>query len=159
MTKRIPKAKQKRRGRKTLWDPRFVKLGYELALLGATVPRMAAVFGVAAKTVELWMRQKPEFIGALKKGREDADANVAKSLYRRALGYKHRAVKIAFDKDGHVLEAPYIEHYPPDTKAAIFWLTNRHPEWWRDKQVQAHENADGSPLALNVIIESTPKGS
>jgi len=28
--------------------------------------------------------------------------------------------------------APYIEHVPPDTTAAIFWLKNRKPAQWRD---------------------------
>jgi hypothetical protein len=28
--------------------------------------------------------------------------------------------------------APYIEHVPPDTTAAIFWLKNRDPARWRD---------------------------
>lgn len=28
----------------------------------------------------------------------------------------------------------YIEHYPPDTTAAIFWLKNRQPAKWRDKK-------------------------
>ena len=35
----------------------------------------------------------------------------------------------------------YIEHYPPDTTAAIFWLKNRQPEKWRDKkEVDANVN-------------------
>jgi hypothetical protein len=28
--------------------------------------------------------------------------------------------------------APYREHVPPDTTAAIFWLKNRDPARWRD---------------------------
>ena len=28
----------------------------------------------------------------------------------------------------------YIERYPPDTTAAIFWLKNRQRATWRDKQ-------------------------
>jgi hypothetical protein len=27
---------------------------------------------------------------------------------------------------------PYVEHVPPDTTAAIFWLKNRNPAQWRD---------------------------
>jgi hypothetical protein len=26
---------------------------------------------------------------------------------------------------------PYVEHVPPDTTAAIFWLKNRDPAHWR----------------------------
>jgi hypothetical protein len=28
--------------------------------------------------------------------------------------------------------APYVEHMPPDTTAAIFWMKNRDPAHWRD---------------------------
>ena len=33
-----------------------------------------------------------------------------------------------------VVQVPFIEHYPPDTTAAIFWLKNRRPDRWRDTQ-------------------------
>ncbi|HEX9571532.1 MAG TPA: hypothetical protein VF969_04685 [Burkholderiales bacterium] len=35
-------------------------------------------------------------------------------------------------------EAPvcvsYVEHYPPDTKAALAWLSRRQPDKWRERQ-------------------------
>jgi hypothetical protein len=34
--------------------------------------------------------------------------------------------------------AKYIEHVPPDTTAAIFWLKNRDPQHWRDSQLLEH---------------------
>jgi hypothetical protein len=34
--------------------------------------------------------------------------------------------------------AKYIEHVPPDTTAAIFWLNNRDPQHWRDSQQLEH---------------------
>jgi hypothetical protein len=34
--------------------------------------------------------------------------------------------------------APYVEHVPPDTTAAIFWLKNRDPQHWRDVQNLEH---------------------
>jgi hypothetical protein len=34
--------------------------------------------------------------------------------------------------------AEYIEHVPPDTTAAIFWLKNRDPQHWRDTQQLEH---------------------
>jgi len=32
------------------------------------------------------------------------------------------------------LIVPTVKHYPPDTTAAIFWLKNRQPAKWREKQ-------------------------
>ncbi len=37
-------------------------------------------------------------------------------------------------RDSKIVEHKYIEHYPPDTTAALFWLKNRRPEQWRDLQ-------------------------
>ena len=37
-------------------------------------------------------------------------------------------------RDGKIIEHKYIEHYPPDTTAALFWLKNRRPDRWRDVQ-------------------------
>ena len=40
----------------------------------------------------------------------------------------------------------YVEHYPPDTTACIFWLKNRQPALWRDKVQQELSGPDGQPL-------------
>ncbi len=32
---------------------------------------------------------------------------------------------------GKPVVADYVEHVPPDTTAAIFWLKNRRPNEWR----------------------------
>jgi hypothetical protein len=34
--------------------------------------------------------------------------------------------------------APYTQHYPPDTNAALRWLMNRQPERWRDRRHVEH---------------------
>jgi hypothetical protein len=68
------------------------------------------------------MQEYPEFRASIKSGKDEADANVANSLYHRANGYSHKAEKIAFDKEGNALRAEYIERYPPDTALAIYWL-------------------------------------
>jgi len=63
---------------------------------------------------------------------------VERSLYHRAVGYSHDAVKILTvargDGRSEVVQVPYVEHYPPDTTAAIFFLKNRRPDRWRDTQ-------------------------
>ena len=42
--------------------------------------------------------------------------------------------KLFMTRDGEIVEHHYIEHYPPDTTAAIFFLKNRAPDRWRDAQ-------------------------
>lgn len=146
-------------GRPSLYRPEYAKQAYHLALLGATVPDLARAFEVAPSTVDLWISKHPEFSGALKSGREQADARVAKSLYRRALGYSHPAVKILTVAAGNnqgsdVQEVPYIERYPPDTTAAIFWLKNRRPDLWRDKHEHEHTGEGGGPIVVEYRHEA-----
>lgn len=124
--------------RPSKFKPEFVEQARKLAALGATDREAAEFFGVTESTLYLWKHTQPEFSEALKLGKETADQRVEQSLYRRAVGYSHDAVKIAVNAAGEVTEVPFVERYPPDTTAAIFWLKNRRPDEWREKQVVEH---------------------
>lgn len=129
--------------RPSKYQPDYAKQAYHLALLGATDKDIARAFDVSEQTVNAWKQAQPEFLESLKAGKEKADATIAKSLFRRAQGYWHPAVKILTVPIGgnmgsRVEQVPYIERYPPDTTAAIFWLKNRRPDLWRDKQDVEH---------------------
>jgi len=135
-------------GRPSKFREEFIEQGRKLAQLGATDREAAEFFEVAESTLHLWKHQHPEFSEALKVGKDAADDRVEQSLYRRALGYSHDAVKI-MTVDGSVVHERYVEHYPPDTTAAIFWLKNRRKGEWRDKHDVEHSgtiNATMQPL-------------
>ena len=97
-------------------------------LLGATDEELAGFFEVPVAELRGWLAGVPAFAAAVRAGRDLADAEVADRLYRRALGFSHDAVRIFADR-----EVPYVEHYPPDTAACIFWLKSRRPAQWRDR--------------------------
>ncbi len=60
---------------------------------------------------------------------------MAESLYRRGLGYEHLATKIFMPAGAsEPVYAPYVEHYPPDTNAALAWLSRRQPDRWKERQ-------------------------
>lgn len=140
-------------GRPSVYRDEFPDLARKFCLLGATNDDLARNFDVVTSTIDKWISEKPEFSGAIKAGREEADANVADRLYARALGYSHPAVKI-FNTAGIVTEVPYTEHYPPDTAAAFIWLKNRRPEKWRDKvEVDATHRSDPNALTDQQLIE------
>ncbi|WP_294591612.1 helix-turn-helix domain-containing protein [uncultured Bacteroides sp.] len=121
-------------GRKSSFKEEYIQLAENYALLGATDDEMADFFGVSKQTLNKWKKDYPEFLDSLKKGKSIADANVASRLYNRAIGYDCKATKFA-TAEGKITDSKeYIEHYPPDTTAAIFWLKNRQPEKWRDKK-------------------------
>lgn len=123
--------------RPTRYRAEYAEQARKLCLLGATDKDLADFFEVVETTIDNWKKAHPEFLGAMKKGKQLADATVADRLYKRATGYEHDAVKI-FNNGGEAMEVPYVERYAPDTTAAIFWLKNRQPANWRDKQHVDH---------------------
>ena len=142
-----PADDKKDKGRPTDYRPAYNKQARKLCLLGATDAELADFFEVSEVTINAWKNVHPAFLKSVKAGKARADAHVAQSLYHRAVGYEHDAVKIiAVARGGNqgsdVEQVPYIERYPPDTTAAIFWLKNRRPQDWRDKQEQEHTFPD-----------------
>lgn len=133
-------------------EPSHVELARKLSMLGADEPRVARVFGIHTSTLSEWKVLHPELGNALNEGKEYSDANVAQSLYHRATGFSHKAVKIFCDpKTGSREIVEYIEHYPPDTTACIFWLKNRQPAMWRDRI--EHTGANGGAIKTEQTIK------
>lgn len=136
-------------GRPTRYRKEFDEQAHKLCLLGATDAQLADFFGVTEQTINNWKQRHPTFFESLKSGKEDADAKVAASLYHRALGYSHPDVHIS-NYQGEITVTPIIKRYAPDTTACIFWLKNRQPKDWRDKQEHEVTGKDGADLRLTV---------
>jgi hypothetical protein len=120
-------------GRPSKYKNEYAEQVYKLCLLGATDKEIANFFHTTEKTINTWKERHPGFLQSLKRGKDEADSIVATKLFHRAIGYEHPEDKI-FNDNGEPLVVPTIKHYPPDTTAAIFWLKNRQPAKWRDKQ-------------------------
>lgn len=149
----MSEAKGAKPGRPSKFKPEFVEQARKLALLGATDREAAEFFEVNEATLHRWKHEHPDFCESLKVGKEQADARVEQSLYRRALGYSHDAVKIAVNAAGEVTQVPFTEIYPPDTTAAIFWLKNRKPSEWRDVSRQEHSGPEGGPIQTASTLD------
>ena len=140
-------------GRPTAYDPTtHPERAYKLCMIGLTDEQLGLAFGIAPATVGLWRRNHPEFALACQRGKEEADAVVAQSLFHRAKGYSHpeEVIKVI---DGEIVKVDTTKHYPPDTTACIFWLKNRQRQNWRDVWAMEHTGKDGKPLELNVKAE------
>ena len=132
MSNEDEKTEQKHPGdRPTCYHDKYTEQAYKLTLLGAKDKDLADFFGVCEATINNWKHEFPEFLESLKRGKLQADAEVAESLYHRAKGYSHPEVKV-FCQEGKVIEHKVTKHYPPDTGAAIIWLKNRQGLYWRD---------------------------
>ncbi len=135
-------------GRPTLYDPDKLILVQGWARDGLTNEQIAEKLGIAPATLYEWQNRYPEFAEALKKGKEVVDREVENALYKKTQGFTVTLLKvfkvkvIEYDpKTGKkVRETEELkrgeeeEYVPPDTTAQIFWLKNRKPAEWRDKQ-------------------------
>lgn len=143
------------RGRPTDYRPEFVEQARARCAKGATNAELAEFFGVSLQTLHNWRGCHPEFVDALKVGKAEADDRVEQSLYARAMGYSFPAVKIFMPAGADApVYAPYIEHIPPDATSMIFWLKNRRPAEWREKQEIKH----GGTVTLETLINATGIG-
>ncbi|MDE5589049.1 MAG: helix-turn-helix domain-containing protein [Acetatifactor sp.] len=77
---------------------------------GLTEVQIAENIGISARTLLNWKKKSIPIFLALKKGKEVSDFQVENALFKSAI-------------EGNVT-------------AQIFWLKNRKPERWRDKQEQ-----------------------
>lgn len=113
---------------------------------GMTNLEIAGKMGISEETFYKWQREHAEFSEALKKGKEVIDREVEEALNKKTLGYTvtvEKMVKlkrVTYENGKKVCEEEYLEpcteeqYIPPDTTAQIFWLKNRKPKDWRDKQ-------------------------
>lgn len=130
-------------GRPTKYKPEYVNIVESLAKMGATMRDIAEAFNVTLSTIYVWAKNHPEFSESLVAGKELRDEYVINSLYHRAIGYTHPDTDIRV-VGGDLVETPIVKHYPPDTRAAEFILTNRGPKEWGHRQQVDHTSSDRS---------------
>jgi hypothetical protein len=128
-------------GRPTDYDEAYSDQAYKLCLLGAVDSELADFFAVTEQTINNWKKDHNGFFESIKKGKDIANANVAASMYQKAVGYSHKEDKI-FNNNGEAMIVSTTKHYPPDTQAGSLFLRNRTSVKgaiginWRDKTEQ-----------------------
>lgn len=132
-------------GRPTKFEPWMVRVGKSLFRLGATNDQVAEAFDVAPSTIDNWLAQNEEFLGA-SKFRELPDSEIERSLFERAKGYT----------------TPDGQHIPAHPTSQIFWLKNRKPDKWRDQvetkhsgSVDVNHKADPASIANQLVTLGT----
>lgn len=175
-------------GRPSKYKPEFVQIAEELCREnGYTDKNLAAHFKVSEWTINKWKREFSQFSQSIKKGKYDFDSEVVEqALLKRAVGYRYDEIKKEpvivnrgkvdgndIEKDETVEEAVerslvitkvVTKEVAPDTVACIFWLKNRRPQDWADKQEHDHNIAVRPPLTTEETIaflkkvEESPDG-
>jgi transposase-like protein len=118
---------------------------------GLTDEQISHNMGIATSTLYDWKTKYQEISDALKKGKEVVDIEVENTLLKRALGYKYKEEKIETDEAGGKKITTTTKEVVPDTTAQIFWLKNRKPEQWREKQTENQNiTAEDDPITKSL---------
>lgn len=121
----------------------------ELALLGYTDAEIASAMRISVSTLYNWKRKFPEFAAAIASGGIKTNARVVQALLARALGgtvVETKEVTLRNSDGSERIEILKLERYiPPDTRAIIFWLTNREPQHWKFYKPVDHPSSPTPP--------------
>lgn len=99
--------------------------------------QIAANIGITTTTLYDWKKKYADFSDALKKGKETSDYEVENALFKSATGYEYEERKEVQEVvDGVMRKRVEVtrKQVPPNATSAIFWLKNRKPDKWRNKQ-------------------------
>lgn len=131
---------------------------------GLTDEQIAQNIGISVRALYKWKNQHVQIVQALKKGKEVVDLEVENALLKRALGYRFEEVTkermVIRDEEGNVVGSEMIvtktvtKEVQPDVTAQIFWLKNRRPDKWRDKQ----EIEQSGDLRININVRGSKDG-
>lgn len=129
---------------------------------GLTDIQIAENIGINVRTLYLWKKKSIPIFQSLKVGKEVADIEVENALRKKALGFREKEQTVStrktveYDNGKRVREItePIVteveRYYPPDTTAQIFWLKNRKPKQWRDKQEQKVDMTEAVRIIDNI---------
>ena len=102
---------------------------------GLTMVQIASNLGISKDTLYQYIQRYSDFSDALKVSRDEADAQVINAMHQSATGYEYE--EDAVTPSGKVVRVH--KYHVPNVSAQIFWLKNRRPSEWRDKQEVQHE--------------------
>lgn len=117
-----PEPVKRGRGRPSDYEPWMLDHAAMLAHAGRTDAEIAGDLGVSTVTLYAWMHLRPDFLNAIRSAKDVPDERVKRSLFDQALA--------------------------GNTTAQIFWLKNRRPQEFRERQ--EHE--------LIVPVADAPEG-
>lgn len=123
------------------------------ALRGVTDEEMAAELGIAPSTYYKWKKDHPEFSETIRAGKAEPNERVEAALFKKAMGLITITETIDDPRFGLTTKQRTV---PPSDTAMIFFLKNRVPERWRDKQEIEHSAPDG-PI-VNFYIPDNGRG-
>lgn len=131
---------------------------------GSTQREAAKKAGIHIDSFHEWVNHKPEFSEAVHKAKEVARLNsvaaVERSLMRLALGEEYEEVRTEYESKLNPATGKYEptikkqvrtkKNLIPQTEAIKFFLTNKAPEQWRNRQEHDIPNLE---LLANLHVQ------
>lgn len=123
---------------------------------GLTDKQVAYNMNIAESTLHEWKKKYSVLSESLKRGKEVVDRQVENALLKRALGYEFKETTQELTEDGMRVTKVITKQQAPDTTAQIFWLKNRKPQEWREKQeteISGHIRTDKLDSILTQLSD------
>ena len=134
-----------------LIEPRLEEI-FELASQGANKTQMCRHLGLLVDDFTQFCKEYDALDAVVQEGRAVADGFVENAVFKRATGYTAPAEEsVTENPDGSVTIKKTTKHLAPDVAAATFWLKNRKPDEWSDKQ----ELELKTPKSLAALVKMT----
>lgn len=143
-------------------DPEKLMLLEAWARDGLTNEQISHNMGISRETLNQWKNKYTDIFDALKKGKEVVDIEVENALCKSAKGFWYQEEVVSTKKEVIYSDGKRVKEVsepvvvtlnrfkPSETAAAIFWLKNRKPDKWREKQevsIDKNPIEDLTPLA------------
>jgi hypothetical protein len=129
-------------GREHTYKSEYAQIAKGMCIMGALDVDVARHLEIGLTTLYRWKSAIIEFSEAMKRGKEVADDAVEEALFKRATGYSYDTEKVF--QTGVRMEV--VEHIPPDTGAATFWLSRRRKEVYADTSKHERGPTAGNPF-------------
>lgn len=138
---------------------------------GLIEEQIAHNMGITRSTLSEWKNRFPDIGDALKRNKEIVDIEVENALLEKARGITKTVRKpikvkeVIYENGKRLKETERVEYadeeiyIPPDTTAQIFWLKNRRPDLWRDKQtvdLSADKNLIATVAEVERMVNAEP---
>lgn len=115
---------------------------------GLSNDQIAENMGIDRATLYRWADKYSDFCDVLKRTKEITVYEVEDAMFKAAKGYYVEETKTVTNKDGKTLRIETNKKWiPPNTTAQIFYLKNKDPDNWRERN-------DLSLTASNGVLES-----
>lgn len=142
---------------KLKYNDDFPLLAEGYAREGMIDKEIAAALGISKPTFYEYQKKYPNFLNSIKRGKAPVDVKAENALLKRVEGFEYEETQVEYDAAAEGEKATpkkikkVTKRVVPDVAACIFWLKNRKPKKWRDKQKIEFGGEDGDPIKIEFV--------